>query len=114
LEQATKALQENGPLAMRKEEMGMEGIAQQIALVKLTPKEVHDKVMAMGVSDLDAGLVADCINVGKSTSWMNNDPVSDNINDKMRAFVAEHGYGFEITVTPVRTDRFIWDVKKRR
>ena len=44
---------------------------------------------------------------------MNNDPVADNINDKMRAFISENGYGFEITVTPVRCDKFIWDVKKR-
>ena len=92
----------------------MDTIAQQVTLVKLTPKEVHDTVMKMGVSDLDAGLVADCLNVGKSTSWMNNDPVSDGINEKMRVFLAENGYGFEIIVTPVRCDKFIWDVKKRR
>ena len=92
----------------------MDTIAQQVTLAKLTPREVHDRVMAMGVSDLDAGLVADCLNVGKSTSWMNNDLVSDGINDKIRSFLAEHGYGFEITVTPVRMDKFIWDVKKKR
>jgi len=92
----------------------MDAITPQVTLAKLTPKEVHDTVMKMGVSDLDAGLVADCLNVGKSTSWMNNDPVADNINDKMRAFISENGYGFEITVTPVRCEKFIWDVKKRR
>jgi hypothetical protein len=92
----------------------MDAIAQQVTLAKLTPKEVHSWVMSMGVSDLDAGLVADCLNVGKSTSWMNNDLVSESINEKMRAFLAEHGYGFEITVTPVRMDKFIWDVKKKR
>ena len=93
---------------------GMDATTQQVTLAKLTPKEVHDRVMSMGVSDLDAGLVADCLNVGKSTSWMNNDPVSESINDKMRAFLSENGYGFEITVTPVRMDKFIWDVKKRK
>jgi hypothetical protein len=92
----------------------MDAITQQVTLAKLTPKEVHDRVMAMGVSDLDAGLVADCLNVGKSTSWMNNDMVGEGINDKLRAFLSEHGYGFEVTVTPVRMDKFIWDVKKRR
>ena len=88
--------------------------ATTVPAQKLAAREIHDKIMAMGVSDLDAGLVADCLNVGKSTSWMNNDPVSDSINDKLRAFLLEHGYAFEISVTPVRTDRFIWDVKKRR
>jgi hypothetical protein len=92
----------------------MDAIAQQVTLAKLSPKEVHARVMAMGVSDLDAGLVADCLHVGKSTSWMNNDLVSDGINEKMRAFLSENGYGFEVTVTPVRMDKFIWDVKKRR
>ena len=92
----------------------MDGISQAVAVQKLSAREVHDTIMSMGVSDLDAGLVADCLNVGKSTSWMNNDPVADNINDKLRAFIAESGYGFEITVTPVRCDKFIWDVKKKR
>ena len=90
----------------------MDATMQQVTLAKLTPKEVHAKVMSMGVSDLDAGLVADCLNVGKSTTWMNNDPVSDNINEKLAEFIREHGYGFEITVTPVRMGKYIWDVKK--
>lgn len=92
----------------------MDAMAQQVTAAKLSPKEVHDKVMALGVSDLDAGLVADCLNVGKSTTWMNNDPVSDNINEKISSFIKENGFGFEITVSPVRMDKFIWDVKKRR
>lgn len=92
----------------------MDAVPQQVSVQKLSAREVHDRIMAMGVSDLDAGLVADCLNVGKSTSWMNNDPVSDDINGKLRAFLSEHGYGFEITVSPVRMDKFIWDVKKRR
>jgi len=90
----------------------MEPIAQQVSVAKLTPKQVHDSVMGFGVSDLDAGLVADCLHVGKSTTWMNNDPVSDSINEKLAAFVKENGYGFEITVTPVRMGKYIWDVKK--
>ena len=80
---------------------------------KLTPKEVHDIIMSFGVSDLDAGLVADCLNVGKSTIWMNNDPVAEGINEKLAAFLKEHGYSFEITVTPCR-GRYIWDVKKQK
>ena len=86
---------------------------QQQAQV-LNPKEVHDKVMSFGVSDLDAGLIADCLNVGKSTTWMNNDPVADNAGERIRAFLNEYGYGFEVTVTPARFDKFIWEVKKRR
>ncbi len=90
----------------------MEQLEQAVTVAKPTPKEVHDKVMAFGVSDLDAGLVTDCLHVGKSTTWMNNDPVADNINEKLAAFIQEHGYGFEITVTPVRMGKYIWDVKK--
>jgi len=90
----------------------MDVIAQPVTVAKPTPKEVHATMMSFGVSDLDAGLVADCLHVGKSTTWMNNDPVADNINDKVDAFLKEHGYGFEITVTPVRMGKYIWDVKK--
>ena len=71
----------------------METAAQQATASKLTPKEIHDSLMSMGVSDLDAGLVADCLHVGKSTTWMNNDLVSEGINDKMRAFLADQGTG---------------------
>jgi len=90
----------------------MDAVAQQVTIAKPTPREEHDKVMAYGVSDLDAGLIADCLNVGKSTTWMNNDPVADDINPKLAGFLKEHGYGFEITVTPVRMGKYIWDVKK--
>ena len=90
----------------------METAAQQAAASRLTPKEIHDSLMSMGVSDLDAGLVADCLHVGKSTTWMNNDEVSDDINGKLSAFLKANGYGFEITVTPVRMGKYIWDVKK--
>jgi len=90
----------------------MEIVAQAVTIAKPTPKEVHERIMAFGASDLDAGLVADCLHVGKSTTWMNNDPVSDNINEQLAIFLKEHGYGFEITVTPARFGKYIWDVKK--
>ena len=97
----------------RKEGDSMDGVVQQVTVAKLTPKEIHSKVLSMGVSDLDAGLVADCLNVGKSTSWMNNDLVAEGINEKFAGFLKEHGYGFEITVTPVNMGKYIWDVKKK-
>jgi hypothetical protein len=90
----------------------MEAVLQQASVAKPTPRQVHDTVMSFGVSDLDAGLVADCLHVGKSTSWMNNDPVSSEAPDKIALFLREHGYGFEITITPVRMGKYIWDVKK--
>lgn len=91
----------------------METPPQSTTAAKLTPKEVHDKIMSFGASDLDAGLVADCLNVGKSTSWMNNEQAADNINEKLAAFLKENGYAFEIIVTPVKIGKYIWDVKKK-
>ncbi|MCX8197321.1 MAG: hypothetical protein N3G80_03335 [Candidatus Micrarchaeota archaeon] len=79
---------------------------------KLTPKQIHDILVSLGVSDLDAGLIADCLNVGKSTTWMNNDPVSDGINQKLADFLKEHGFNFEIKVSPVKMGKYIWEVKK--
>ncbi len=92
----------------------MDAVPPQATAAKLTPRQVHDAVMSFGASDLDAGLVADCLNVGKSTTWMNNDPVSDSINEKLASFLKENGYGFEIKVSPVRMGKYIWDVKKHR
>jgi len=91
----------------------MDGVPTQVAAAKLSPKEVHDKIMSFGVSDLDAGLVADCLHVGKSTTWMNNEQVSEGINEKLSAFLKENGYSFDIIVTPVKMGKFIWDVKKK-
>ncbi|MCX8174748.1 MAG: hypothetical protein N3E51_00890 [Candidatus Micrarchaeota archaeon] len=85
---------------------------QEAETRKLTPKQVHDTLMSFGVSDLDAGLVADCLNVGKSTTWMNSDPVASDAPEKIAAFLKQHGYGFEITITPVKMGKYIWDVKK--
>lgn len=90
----------------------MDAVVQQATAAKLSPRQVHDAVMSFGASDLDAGLVADCLHVGKSTTWMNNDEVPQDINGKLSAFLKENGYGFEITVTPVRMGKYIWDVKK--
>ncbi|MCX8197634.1 MAG: hypothetical protein N3F07_00345 [Candidatus Micrarchaeota archaeon] len=92
----------------------MESASEQAEPARLTPKQVYDRLVSYGVSDLDAGLVADCINVGKSTTWMNNDPVAEDINQKLAQFLKEHRLGFEITVTPVKMGKYIWDVKKRK
>ena len=72
----------------------MDATPQSTATAKLTPKEVHDRLMSFGASDLDAGLVADCLHVGKSTTWMNNEQVPDNMNEKLSSFLKENGYGF--------------------
>ncbi|MEM4348473.1 MAG: hypothetical protein QXN37_02795 [Candidatus Anstonellaceae archaeon] len=77
-----------------------------------SPKQIHDALMALGVSDLDAGLIADCINVGKSTTWMNNDPVPEEINQKLQDFIKKYDLCFSISVTPVKMDKFIWEVKR--
>ncbi|MEM4554227.1 MAG: hypothetical protein QXT25_00040 [Candidatus Anstonellaceae archaeon] len=76
-----------------------------------SPKQLYDALMALGISNLDAGLIADCINVGKSTTWMNNDPVPAEVNQKLQDFVKQHGLNFRITVTPVKLDKYIWEVK---
>jgi hypothetical protein len=85
------------------------------ATAKPTPVEVHGSLRSIGISDLDAGLVADCLNVGKSTSWMNADDVPEGANEKIAAYLAEKGItNFRITVSQARTGKYIWDVKRLR
>lgn len=91
----------------------MDAPAQPAEATKLTPKQVHDALRSFGASDLDAGLVADCLHVGKSTTWMNNEDPTDTINEKLAAFLKENGYPFQIVVTPVKMGKYIWDVKKQ-
>jgi len=79
----------------------------------LRPKKSERiELISFGISDLDAGLIADCLNVKKSTKWMNNDPVPENINEILSKFLKENNFNFEIVVSEVKFGKYIWDVKK--
>ncbi|MCX8163535.1 MAG: hypothetical protein N3D10_03190 [Candidatus Micrarchaeota archaeon] len=77
-------------------------------------EELYNTLKSFGLSQLDASLVADCINMKKECSWQNNDPITDQAVEKANKFIKENNFGFSISVSPSRFDKYIWEVKKIR
>lgn len=77
--------------------------------------DLHSKLLALGISDLDAKIVLDCIITKKSCSWMNADFVDDSIINALNKFITENNYSLHVKVDPVPSrGKFIWDVKALR
>lgn len=81
----------------------------------MAPVEIHKKLMEMGVSDLDAGLVVNCINNKSSYTWMNTDPITKEQIGVVNAFLSDNGMGILVELSEVSYQgKFIWDVKVQR
>jgi hypothetical protein len=83
--------------------------------MEMSPQEIHQKLMALGVSDLDAGLVVNCISKKSAYTWLNTDPISkeqvQNIND----FITSNEMEVKVEVSEVPYQgKFIWDIKVAR
>jgi hypothetical protein len=83
--------------------------------MEMSPQEIHQKLMGMGVSDLDAGLVVNCVTRKSAYTWLNTDPISKeqvaNVNDFLTANEME--VKIEVSEVPYQS-KFIWDVKVAR
>lgn len=77
-----------------------------------TKDEVSEKLEALGFSACDAEALADCLVSNKSVSWVNTDPVSKEMLDRLGAFMKEGGYVIKVSVQEVPTrGKYIWDVE---
>ncbi|MFN3909721.1 MAG: hypothetical protein ACK4J0_00620 [Candidatus Anstonellaceae archaeon] len=74
--------------------------------------EVFNQLKSFGLSELDASLVADCINHKKECSWQNNDLITSEAVEKANKYLIENKLGLIISVNPSRFDKFIWETKK--
>jgi D-alanyl-D-alanine carboxypeptidase len=74
--------------------------------------QVMDSLRSFGVSQLDAELLADCINVQKACTWQNNDELSDEAIEKTKAFLNQNQLGIAVEITPGRFGKFIWETTK--
>ncbi len=78
----------------------------------MTPVEIHKKLMDMGVSDLDAGLVVNCINSKSTYTWMNTDRVTQEQIKQVNGFLAQKGMRVKVELSEVSYQgKFIWEVK---
>lgn len=77
---------------------------------KLSGTQVHQHLRGLGISELDASLISDCINVHKSCSWQNNDEVTDTAVASARKFILDNRLGVDVKMSPARFGKFIWEV----
>ncbi len=77
----------------------------------ITPNELNEHLISIGVSKLDASLLVNCITQRKSYFWMNNDPISDGAVARINAFLRERGLATTVEVTDAGTRGKIWEVK---
>ncbi len=98
--------------------MGMQPIdpatAAKLNPNKLTGQAVLEKFRALGFSSLDAGLVADCINVHKACLWQNTDEVSETAVREAQAFLSQNKLGICLEVTFAKYGKYIWETKLDR
>ncbi len=78
---------------------------------KLNGSQVLERLKAIGLSELDAGLVTDCVNVHKAVMWQNTDEVSDAQVAAARKFLDDNRLGVSVEVSPGRFGKFIWETK---
>ncbi|MBS3068716.1 hypothetical protein J4450_08480 [Candidatus Micrarchaeota archaeon] len=80
--------------------------------VQLDKFDLHKKLMALGVSDLDAKILLDCIVAKKSCSWVNIDEVSESVVTALNKFMVDNNHPLTVKIDPVPTrSKYIWEVK---
>lgn len=74
--------------------------------------DVQAELMAIGVAEHDAMVIADCVVTRKSCSWVNTDEVSDKLLHDLNSLIRKNNYNIAVKVQPVPTrSKFIWEVK---
>jgi hypothetical protein len=78
-------------------------------------QEIVAEMAAVGISEHDALIIADCIITRKSCSWVNTDPVDDKVLADLNSLIKRNSYDVIVKVEAVPTrSKFIWDVKVPR
>ncbi len=75
-------------------------------------EDVKADIIGIGITEPDAMVIADCVVTRKSCSWVNTDPVDDNILKDLNDLIKRNSYGITVKVEAVPTrSKFIWEVK---
>ena len=78
---------------------------------KFTVQQVADELKSYGFSELDANLVTDCVNIGKSCTWQNNDEIKAESVIKAQKYLKENNLGIALDVFVGKFGKFIWETK---
>ena len=75
-------------------------------------REIISQLMAIGITDYDAMLIADCVITRKSCSWVNTDLIDDKMLVDLNDLIKKHDYRISVKVDAIPTrSKFIWDIK---
>jgi len=77
-------------------------------------EQVSAELMKMGFSESDSEALADCMVNGNSLSWVNSDPVDDNMLELLNKFIEVNNANVAVKVDEVATrGKYVWTVKKK-
>jgi len=79
-----------------------------------TKDDVSAELMKMGFSESDSEALADCMVNGNSLSWVNSDPVTDEMLQLLNKFIEVNNANVAVKVDEVATrGKYVWTVKKK-
>ena len=77
-------------------------------------EQVSTEIMKMGFSESDSEALADCMVNGNSLSWVNSDPVDDNMLKLLNEFIEVNNANVKVKVDEIATrGKYVWTVKKK-
>lgn len=79
-----------------------------------TEEQVSAELVKMGFSESDSEALADCMVNGNSLSWLNSDPVTEEMLQLLNKFIELNNAKIEVKVNDVATrDKYLWDVRAK-
>lgn len=89
--------------------------ATQLNPNKLNGAQVLRELRCFGIPELDAGLIADCVNMHKACVWQNTDEPKEEAVRAANRFLSDNKLGIQVEMTPGRWGgKFIWETKISR
>ncbi|MFP3950263.1 MAG: hypothetical protein ACLFUZ_04200 [Candidatus Micrarchaeia archaeon] len=80
-----------------------------------TEEQVSAELVKMGFSESDSEALADCMVNGNSLSWLNSDPVTEEMLQLLNKFIELNNAKIEVKVNDVATrDKYLWDVRAKK
>lgn len=77
----------------------------------MAKEEYMALLMGMGISDVDADTVYDCIVTKEVCTWTSCDKIPDDLEARLNEFLAQHR--LKVSITPITTrGQYIWQVVK--
>ncbi len=75
-------------------------------------KEISGNLKEIGFSTTDTDALLECMFKGGSVSWINTDPVTQEMLEKLGTLITENDFKLRVSVEEIpNRGKYIWDVK---